>query len=304
MRFTLTRTTVALGVSALLLAGGVATAGMITVAPTPATAAQSADARAEISVYSREEGSGTRGAFAELLGLEEKLPSGAKVDTISLDAAITNSTAVMMTSVSSDPNAIGYVSLGSLNDSVKAVKVDSVTASAETIKDGTYTLARPFIVVTTDDLTPEARDFMDFILSADGQTVIEDNGYIAVADKAKPYKAANTEGKIVVAGSSSVTPVMEKLAEAYAALNPKASVEVQQSDSTTGVSMALEGTCNIGMASRALKDSEVKDGAQSTEIAQDGIAVIVSPSSSVEDLTSDQIRQIFAGETTSWQDVQ
>lgn len=257
----------------------------------------------DISVYSREDGSGTRGAFIELFGLEEKDDQGNKVDTTTDAAAITNSTSVMMTSVKGDPGAIGYISLGSLDDSVKSLKIDGVEATADNVKDGSYKIARPFNIVTTDELTPAAQDFITFIMSKEGQTIVEDNGYIAVSEDAASYTPTGTSEKIVVAGSSSVTPVMEKLAEAYEQANPEATIEVQQSDSTTGVTMAVEGTCDIGMASRELKDSETGKGAQSQAIARDGIAVIVPVESVIEGLTSDQVKQIFSGKITSWGDV-
>ena len=257
----------------------------------------------DISVYSREDGSGTRGAFLELVGLEEKDDQGNKVDTTTDAAAITNSTSVMMISVKGDPGAIGYISLGSLDDSVKSLKIDGVEATADNVKDGSYKIARPFNIVTTDELTPAAQDFITFIMSKEGQTIVEDNGYIAVSEDAASYTPTGTSEKIVVAGSSSVTPVMEKLAEAYEQANPEATIEVQQSDSTTGVTMAIEGTCDIGMASRELKDSEMGKGAQSQAIARDGIAVIVPVESAIEGLTSDQVKQIFSGKITSWGDV-
>ncbi len=257
----------------------------------------------EISVYSREDGSGTRGAFVELFELEEKDASGNKIDMTTDTAVVTNSTSVMMTSVASDPNGIGYISLGSLNDTVKALAIDGVDATAENVKSGDYKVSRPFNIVTTDALSPQAQDFIDFIMSADGQAVVEENGYIAVEDGAAPYAASDASGKVVVAGSSSVTPVMEKLAEAYQAANSNVSVEVQQSDSTTGVNMAVEGTCDIGMASRELKDSETAAGAKSSAIAKDGIAVIVSPDSAIDGLTSEQVKGIFSGEIVNWSEI-
>lgn len=257
----------------------------------------------EISVYSREDGSGTRGAFIELFGIEQKDASGTKIDMTTPAAAVTNSTSVMMTSVAGDENGIGYISLGSLNDSVKALKIDGAEATAANVKSGDYKIARPFNVVTKDGLSDVAQDFMTFIMSAEGQKVVEENGYIAVADGAEAYAPAGASGKVVVAGSSSVTPVMEKLAEAYKALNPDVTVEVQQSDSTTGVNMATEGTCDIGMASRELKDSETAKGVAATVIAQDGIAVVVAPDSAVDELTSDQVMKIYTGGITDWADI-
>ena len=265
-----------------------------------AAAADDVSPSGEVSVYSREDGSGTRSAFIELMGVEEKDASGEKVDMTTPAAAITNSTSVMMTSVAGDPNGIGYISLGSLNDTVKAVEVDGVEATAENVKSGTYKVARPFNIVTKDGLSDVAQDFIDFILSADGQAIVEEEGYIAVEDGAAAYVGSGVSGKIVVAGSSSVTPVMEKLAEAYQAINSGVTIEVQQSDSTTGVNMATEGTCDIGMASRELKDSE--SAVTGTVIAQDGIAVIVNTDSSIKGLTSDQIKSIYTGEITTWEE--
>ena len=255
----------------------------------------------EVSVYSREDGSGTRGAFIELFGIEEKDANGDKVDLTTPTAAITNSTSVMMTSVAGDANAIGYISLGSLNNTVKALSIDGAEATAENVKSGTYKVARPFNIVTKDGVSDVAQDFIDYIMSSDGQKVVEENGCISVADNAGSYKASGKSGKIVIAGSSSVTPVMEKLAEAYKALNPDVAIEVNQSDSTTGVNMATEGTCDIGMVSRELKDSE--NGVKATVIAQDGIAVIVNPDASIDELTSDQVKGIYTGELTTWEDV-
>ena len=254
----------------------------------------------EVSVYSREDGSGTRGAFIELFGIEEKDANGDKVDLTTPTAAITNSTSVMMTSVAGDANAIGYISLGSLNNTVKALNIDGAEATAENVKSGTYKVARPFNIVTKDGVSDVAQDFIDYIMSSDGQKVVEENGCISVADGAGSYKASGKSGKIVIAGSSSVTPVMEKLAEAYKALNPDVAIEVNQSDSTTGVNMATEGTCDIGMVSRELKDSE--SGVKATVIAQDGIAVIVNPDASVDGLTSDQVKGIYTGELITWEE--
>lgn len=257
---------------------------------------------ASINVTSREDGSGTRGAFIELFGVEQKDESGAKVDKTTSSAAITNSTAVMMTTVANDKNSIGYISLGSLNDTVKAVKIDGAEATAENVKSGTYKVSRPFNVVTKGTLSAVAQDFMDFIQSADGQKVVADNHYIAT-DGAAAYSSKGLSGKVTVAGSSSVTPVMEKLAEAYKALNPNVTIEVNQSDSTTGVTSTIEGACDLGMASRALKDSETSQGVSATVIATDGIAVIVNKDSSVSDLTSEQVKNIFTGDVTKWSEV-
>ena len=272
---------------------------------TMAFADDAAKMEGEISVYSREDGSGTRGAFIELFGIEQKDADGNKVDMTTDMAMITNSTAVMMTTVAGDEQGIGYISLGSVNDTVKALKIDDVEATVENVKAGTYKIVRPFNIITNgelDKLDEVSADFVNYILSADGQKVIEDNGYIAAVDDAKPYEAAGVSGKVVVAGSSSVTPVMEKLAEAYKALNADTTVEVQQSDSSTGVSMAIEGTCNIGMASREIKDSEAEKGAVATVIARDGIAVIVCPDAPIDGLTTAQVRAIYTGEVETWED--
>ena len=272
---------------------------------TMAFADDAAKMQGEISVYSREDGSGTRGAFIELFGIEQKDADGNKVDMTTDMAMITNSTAVMMTTVAGDEQGIGYISLGSVNDTVKALKIDDVEATVENVKAGTYKIVRPFNIITNgelDKLDEVSADFVNYILSADGQKVIEDNGYIAAVDEAKAYEAAGVSGKVVVAGSSSVTPVMEKLAEAYKALNADTTVEVQQSDSSTGVSMAIEGTCNIGMASREIKDSEAEKGATATVIARDGIAVIVCPDAPIDGLTTAQVRAIYTGEVETWED--
>lgn len=279
-----------------------AASGAATEAATEAAAAGDFDTSKEISVNSREDGSGTRGAFIELFGVEEKAADGTKVDNTTVEANITNSTAVMMTSVAGDPYAIGYISLGSLNDTVKAAKIDGAEATTENVANGSYKVARPFNIVTKDGLSDVAKDFVDYIMSAEGQDIIEQNGYIKIDQNAAAYAGSKPEGKIVVAGSSSVSPVMEKLKEAYLAVNTNADIEIQTSDSTTGVVSTQEGICDIGMASRDLKDTET--GVTATTIAQDGIAVIVNNENPVENLTSDQVKSIFTGETTVWADVQ
>lgn len=279
-----------------------AASGAATEAATEAAAAGDFDTSKEISVNSREDGSGTRGAFIELFGVEEKAADGTKVDNTTVEANITNSTAVMMTSVAGDPYAIGYISLGSLNDTVKAAKIDGAEATTENVANGSYKVARPFNIVTKDGLSDVAKDFVDYIMSAEGQDIIEQNGYIKIDQNAAAYAGSKPEGKIVVAGSSSVSPVMEKLKEAYLAVNTNADIEIQTSDSTTGVTSTQEGICDIGMASRDLKDTET--GVTATTIAQDGIAVIVNNENPVENLTSDQVKAIFTGETTVWADVQ
>ena len=255
-----------------------------------------------IDVISREDGSGTRGAFVELFGIEEK-QGDEKVDMTTEEASITNNTDVMLTTVAGDENSIGYVSLGSLNDTVKAVKIDGAEATAENVADDTYKVARPFNIVTGDKLSDAAQDFINYIMSSDGQDIIEKEGYIKVDEKAEAYKAGDAKGKVVVMGSSSVGPVMEKLAEAYQKTNKNITVEVQVSDSTTGINSATEGVCDIGMASRELKDEETEKGVKATEIAKDGIAVIVNNDNDLEELSSDQVKSIFTGDITDWEDV-
>ena len=257
---------------------------------------------APITVVSREDGSGTRGAFIELFGVEEKDADGNKVDNTTEEAEITNNTAVMMSTVAGDVDAIGYISLGSLNDSVKAVKIDGVEATAENIKSGEYKVSRPFNIATNGEVSDVAQDFIDYILSPEGQAVIEENGYISI-DDVKDAESTQPEGKVVVAGSSSVTPVMEKLKEAYAEVNPNAEIEIQQSDSTTGMTSAIDGICDIGMASRELKDEELEAGLTSTTIANDGIAIIVNNDNPTDDLSVDQVKSIYVGETTTWGDL-
>ena len=256
----------------------------------------------QINVVTREDGSGTRGAFIELFGLEEKNSDGEKVDLTTQNAMVTNSTSVMLTTVAEDGSAIGYASLGSLNDSVKVVDIDGAEATVENIKDGSYKVSRPFNIVTKDDTNEAAKDFINFILSSEGQAIVEKSGYIPLDDNGS-YKSSVNSGKVVISGSSSVTPVMEKLKEAYAKVNPDVTIEIQQSDSSTGVANTIDGTADIGMASRELKDTEEKEGVTATVIAMDGIAVIVNDKNEVDDLTSEQVKDIFAGDTTSWEDL-
>ena len=262
----------------------------------------SAFAAAEITVVSREAGSGTRGAFVELTGVEVKDADGKKVDMTSEDAVIQNGTAQVITTVEGDENAIGYISLGSLGDTVKAVTVDGVEATPENVKNGTYAVSRPFNIAVKEGLSDTAKDFIAWILSAEGQQIVTDNHYVAL--EAAAYTAAPVAGKIVVGGSSSVGPLMEKLAEAYMAANADVEIEVQISDSTTGMTGAADGTFDIGMASRELKDSETGAGLIPTVIAMDGIAVIVNKANAVSALTKEQIRQIFTGEVTDWAAIQ
>lgn len=256
----------------------------------------------EIVVLSREEGSGTRGAFVELLGIETKDEKGEKWDNTAVTADVTNSTSVMLTSVSQNVSAIGYVSLGSMNSSVKGLAIDGAAPTAENIESGEYSVTRPFNICVMEDLSAQARDLIDFILSAQGQSVVADMGYIPVADTGD-YKGSPPTGKVTVAGSSSVAPVMEKLIEAYAVLNPDMKIELQTSDSTTGANTTIEGVCDIGMASRELTDSELSKGLTPTVIARDGIVVIVNPQCPVDGLSSEQVRQVYTGETKLWSEL-
>lgn len=255
-----------------------------------------------ITVVSREDGSGTRGAFIELFGIEEKNASGKKVDNTTDDATITNSTEVMMTTVAGDEAAIGYTSLGALNSSIKALKVDGAEATAANVKSGTYKISRPFNIATKGTVSEVTQDFINYILSEDGQKIVESNGYISQGNSGA-FTSNGASGKIVVAGSSSVTPVMGKLLEAYQKVNTGAKIELQENDSTTGMTAAIDGTCDIGMASRELKDSEKSAGLTNQVIALDGIAVIVNNKNSASNITSEQVKAIFTGETTDWSNV-
>ncbi len=272
---------------------------MVLVTGTSCFAAGKWNSKKAINVLSREEGSGTRGAFVELFGIEKKDASGKKVDYTTDEAAVTNSTAVMLTTVASDKYAIGYISLGSLNKTVKALKIDGADATVENIKNGSYKISRPFNIAVKENLSDAAKDFENFILSADGQAIIEKNKYIKIEDNGA-FKGAKVSGKVVVSGSSSVSPVMEKLIEAYKAVNPNVSVELQTSDSTTGVTNAINGICDIGMASRGLKDSEKAKGVKEVTIAIDGIAVVVNNENKVSGLTKDNVEKIFTGKSTKW----
>lgn len=254
-----------------------------------------------ITVVSREDGSGTRGAFIELMGIEQKDADGNKTDMTTVDAMITNKTDVMLSTIAGDPAAIGYVSLGSLNDNVKALQIDGAEATAENVKSGTYKVARPFNIATKGEPTGVAKDFINYILSADGQKIVSED-YISISDDAAAFETDGSSGKIVVGGSSSVFPLMEKLAEDYEAINGAAEIEVQSSDSTAGMSGAADGTFDIGMASRALKDDEAAQ-LTGTVIANDGIAVIVNNENAISGLTSEQVQKIYTGEITDWSEV-
>lgn len=255
-----------------------------------------------ISIVSREDGSGTRGAFIELFGIEKKDADGNKVDYTTDKAEITNSTSVMMQTVAGNKLAIGYISLGSLDSSVKALKIDGAEATVDNINNETYKISRPFNIATKDTVSEVTQDFIDFILSKEGQKVVSDSKYITVAGESS-YTASGKSGEIKIAGSTSVTPVMEKLKEAYTALNPNVKISIQTNDSTTGMESAKSGICDIGMASRALKDSEAAE-LKATVIAKDGIAVIVNNENPVSELTSEQVMKIYTDELRDWSEIQ
>jgi phosphate transport system substrate-binding protein len=252
-----------------------------------------------ITVISREEGSGTRSAFVELVGVLD----GEGLDNTVLSAEVTNNTAVMMTTVAGDKNAVGYISLGSLNNTVKALKIDGAEANAANIKGGVYKIARPFYIAVRNDVSAAAQDFIDFMVSAEGQAVVSANGYLPL-DNAAAWVARRgmPEAKVVVAGSSSVTPLMEKLREAYIGRQPGIDIEIQQSDSSTGMNSAIGGICDIGMASRELKSSEIEKGITGIVIATDGIAIIVNNENPVDGLTREQVASVYAGAVTSWEE--
>ena len=266
------------------------------------TASSDWDNTSDITIVSREDGSGTRGAFIELFGIEQKQDDGSKVDMTTTDAQITNNTSVMMTTVADNEYAIGYISLGSLDDSVKALKIDGAEATADNIENGSYKVSRPFNIAVKKDLNNDvAKDFMSFIMSTEGQKVVADEKYIPVAD-VSDYAGTKPSGSCVVGGSSSVSPLMEKLIEAYKTVNPDASIELQTSDSTTGMTSTIEGSYDIGMASRELKDEEAAE-LDPTVIATDGIAVIVNKDNPTDELSSDQVKSIYTGEVYTWDEV-
>lgn len=258
------------------------------------------DASKTISVVTREEGSGTRDAFTELTGVLVK-DGDNKTDNTTTSAVTINSTEAVITNVKDNEAAIGYISLGSLNDTVKALKIGGVEATADNVKSGDYAVSRPFNIAYKSELSDVAQNFVDYIMSSDGQKIVSDNGYVTVSENAA-YSGKKPSGKISVAGSSSVSPVMEKLAEAYQKVNTNAKVEIQTSDSSAGMQSAMGGTCDIGMASRDLKDEE-KSALKAETIAKDGIAVIVNNANTCDDLTLDQVKSIYTGETTVWSDI-
>lgn len=258
------------------------------------------DASKTISVVTREEGSGTRDAFTELTGVLVK-DGDNKTDNTTTSAVTINSTEAVITNVKDNEAAIGYISLGSLNDTVKALKIGGVEATADNVKSGDYAVSRPFNIAYKGELSDVAQDFVDYIMSSDGQKIVSDNGYVTVSENVA-YSGKKPSGKISVAGSSSVSPVMEKLAEAYQKVNTNAKVEIQTSDSSAGMQSAMGGTCDIGMASRDLKDEE-KSALKVETIAKDGIAVIVNNANTCDDLTLNQVKSIYTGETTVWSDI-
>ncbi len=242
-----------------------------------------------ITVITREDGSGTRSAFLDLIELDDITPT----------AEVSQSTTVVMTSVENNASAIGYISLGSLNDSVKVLKINGVDATAENVKNGSYRISRPFNIATKGELDALTRDFISFIMSDKGQAVVEENGYVSVT-AGSAYTASDIGGRIIITGSSSVKPVMEKLIEAYRALNPNATIDLSQSDSGNGMASVANGTCQIGMASREVKQSELDQGLKATAIAMDGIAVIVNKSNALSDIKVETLAGIYGGEITSW----
>lgn len=259
------------------------------------------DSSNDITIVSREDGSGTRGAFVELFGIQQEV-DGEKVDMTTVDAQVTNNTSVMLTTVAGDEYAIGYVSLGSLDESVKALKIDGAEATEENIENGSYKVSRPFNIAVKEGADNEvANDFITYIMSTEGQKIVADNGYIPVADT-KAYDGTKPSGSAVVGGSSSVSPVMEKLIEGYKAVNSKANVELQTTDSTTGMTSTIDGSYDIGMASRDLKDDEAAK-LQNTVIATDGIAVIVNKNNTTDELSADQVKSIYTGDATTWDEV-
>ena len=261
--------------------------------------AEGTSASGPITVVSREDGSGTRGAFVELIGVVDEEDN----DMTTVDATISNSTEVVIQTVAGNTGAIGYISLGSLDDTVKGVKIDGVEPTAENIENGSYTVSRPFNVATKGELQNEAaQDFMNYIMSAEGQAVVEEEGYIPV-EGAEAFTSTNPSGSVTISGSSSVSPLMEKLKEAYEAVNPNVSIELQTSDSTTGMTNTINGMCDIGMASRELKQEELDQGLVNTVIATDGIAIIVNNDSPIEELTSEQVRDIYLGNITDWSEL-
>ncbi len=263
-----------------------------------AASAEGTSASGPITVVSREDGSGTRGAFVELIGVVDEEDN----DMTTVDATISNSTEVVIQTVAGNTGAIGYISLGSLDDTVKGVNIDGVEPTAENIENGTYTVSRPFNVATKGELTNEAaQDFMNYIMSEEGQAIVAED-YIPVSG-VEPFESNGASGSVTVSGSSSVSPLMQKLIEGYNTVNPNVSIELQTSDSTTGMTDAINGMSDIGMASRELKQEELDAGLVNTVIATDGIAIIVNNESPITDLTTEQVRDIYLGNITDWSEI-
>lgn len=245
---------------------------------------------------SREMGSGTRGAFVDIFDVKKQI-GNKKIDATSKKAEVTNSTGVMITTVANSKNAIGYISLGSLNDTVKAVKIDGVAPSVENVNNKSYTVFRPFNLAVSSN-NELVNDFLAYIGSNLSKNIIQKAGYIAIYDN--EFSSAKPSGKIVVAGSSSITPLMEKLKEGYKLVNPNATIEIQQSDSTTGINSAIEKIADIAMVSREFKDNELKSGLKTQILALDGLAVIVNKENSINSLSKESVKKIFTGEITDW----
>jgi phosphate transport system substrate-binding protein len=286
----------------IVLLVGIITGCSKSTTPPADNPSSSFDANKTINLVSREDGSGTRGAFVEIVGILEKDSSGNEVDRTYEEAIIQNSTDAVMTTVAGDKYSIGYISLGSLNDTVKAIKVENVEATADNVKNGSYKIARPFNLAYKDDISALAKDFLNFVLSKDGQDIVTKGKYVSVSNDLPSYTPLDQKGDIVVAGSTSVTPIVEKLAEAYQGLNQGVNIEIQSTGSSAGIQSVMEGTADIGMASRELKDSELKV-LKSEVIAIDGIAVITGKENIIDDITIDQIKSIYIGEITKWNEV-
>jgi phosphate transport system substrate-binding protein len=259
------------------------------------------DTSRDITVISRETGSGTRGAFVELTGVEVS-EDGNTTDMTTPEAVIGNGTNAIMTNVAGDSYAIGYISTGSINNTIKTVSIDGVEPTPANILTGSYNIARPFIIVTMDDLSPVAQDFIDFIMSDEGQEIVA-GSYIPVDQSAPAFESNRASGTVVVGGSTSVSPVMESLAEAYEAINGDASIEIHSTGSGAGITGAIDGVLDIGMSSRDIRDSEMDELHQQITIAMDGIAIIVNNDNPIANLTMEEVREIFVGEKTRWSEV-
>lgn len=249
----------------------------------------------DIHVISREDGSGTRGAFVEITEILSKNENREKVDNTTIDAIIQNCTDAVMTTVAGDKDAIGYISLGSLNDTVKAVNVNDVEPTVDNVKSGKYPLQRPFLIAYKS-LNPTTEDFIKYIMSSDAKEIIEQNGYVSSAGEEK-YTVQNLSGSIVISGSTSVTPLMEKLIEAYNVFNPDVDIELQSTGSSAGIADVTNDAADLAMSSRNLKDEEKLE---SQTMAIDGIAVIVHKDNALSNISMEQLKQIYIGELTDW----